>query len=123
MKFDFKKIFAKKNFDEEEYLDQIVSQTDENAQITMGVDVIRYFIDQNGKSKYPTISKVCNFSGEVLPEVGAIIWGPDPTHKFMMPYKVARIDFMEDEADGISTQHRILIVVRPASNDQIVTQY
>ena len=80
-------------------------------------DVIRYFIDQNGKSKYPTISKVCNFSGEVLPEVGAIIWGPDPTHKFMMPYKVARIDFMEDEADGISTQHRILIVVRPASND------
>jgi hypothetical protein len=49
--------------------------------------------------------------------VGAIIWGPDPTHKFMMPYKVARIDFMEDEADGISTQHRILIVVRPASND------
>ena len=59
MKFDFKKIFTKKNFDEEEYLDQIVSQTDENAQITMGVDVIRYFIDQNGKSKYPTISKVC----------------------------------------------------------------
>ena len=87
MKFDFKKIFTKKNFDEEEYLDQIVSQTDENAQIIMSVDVIRYFIDQNGKSKYPTISKVCNFSGEVLPEVGAIIWGPDPTHKFMMPYK------------------------------------
>ena len=55
MKFDFKKVFTKNNFDEEEYLDQIASQTDENAQIAMGVDVIRYFIDQNGKSKYPTI--------------------------------------------------------------------
>ncbi len=40
MKFDFKKIFTKKNFDEEKYLDQIVSQTDENAQITMGLSLI-----------------------------------------------------------------------------------
>lgn len=121
---DIKKFFRKKKFNEEEYLEKIVSQTASiQPQITLGIDVIRYIIDQTGKTKYPTIVKVCNFSGDLLPEIGSIIWGPDQTHKFMIPYKVSRIDFMEDETDGVSTQHRILIVVRPASNDQIVTQY
>ena len=29
---------------------------------------------------YPIIQTICNFNGEILPEIDSIIWAPDITH-------------------------------------------
>lgn len=122
---NLKGVFKKKHFDEEEYIDQVIEENNNVAptEVLKSVDVIKYSYDQQKNAKYPVIIKICSFSGDYLPDINSIIWGPDQTHKFLIPYRVVRLDYMEDESEGVSVQHRIMIVVKNADTDSIMSIY
>ena len=107
--------------DEDEYLDQITNDIkSQSMTIKKTIQVITYVVDLTINKNYPIIQTICNFNGDILPEIDSIIWAPDITHQFLVPYKVLRIDFLEDEENQIQTEHKTLIVVKKVSGNDIL---
>lgn len=104
------------SFDEEEYIQDIEQHNNkiikENS-ATKSKEVIQYL---NNGSMY----KVCNFNGDILPEKNAIIWAPDRARKTLVPYRVIRIDYLEDDEQHAEIVHRTLIVVKPSVYEDIL---
>ena len=109
-------IFRKKKTEleiEEEITREIIAENSQNRKAES--IVIRYKLEED--QVVPTIVKICDFHGNILPSEGSIIWAPDENNTKLLPYKVKRFDFIEDpETDASSFNY---IVVVPAQTNEI----
>ena len=103
---------------EQEIEEEIIKENlQEEEKIT--AIIIEYIIDEN--SEIPKIKKICNFHSELLPEQNSIIWAPNSNQTRLLPYKVLRLDFIEDlDTDA---KNFIYIVVKPALLNDIAVNY
>lgn len=114
----FKK--SESEFDEDEYINDILKNNIaiSDTEINKTIEVIQYKVQDN--TDMPAIIRICSFNGEVLPSIGSIIWAPNYQHTYLIPYRVERIDFLEDEEDYKPVSHKIFIVVIPATINMIL---
>ena len=120
MKF-FNFLSKKKKTDievEQEIEEEIISENIKEQENIKAI-VIEYIISEN--SEIPQIKKICNFHLDLLPEQNSIIWAPNDKQTNLLPYKVIRLDFIEDP--DTDAQNFIFIVVKPATTQDIVLNY
>ena len=79
--------------------------------------IIKYFIED--EETPPKIIKICNFHNEIMPDINSIIWAPNEANTMLVPYKVIRFDFIEDENETLRTF--TYIVVSDARYSDIIT--
>ena len=109
-------IFRKKKTEleiEEEITREIIAENSQNRKVDS--IVIRYKLEED--QVVPSIVKICDFHGNILPSEGSIIWAPDENNTKLLLYKEKRFDFIEDpETDASSFNY---IVVVPAQTNEI----
>ncbi len=92
---------------EEEITNNIIEEETQEQVETVTAIVIKYI--ENDEGEIPEIFKICNFHSEMLPDINSIIWAPDLNKNKLMPYKVIRIDFIEDLDVNIAKFNYIVV--------------
>ena len=85
---------------EEEITKTIIDEDIQEKKDTVTAMVIKYIEKEEGE--IPEIFKICNFHADILPDMNSIIWAPNINKNKLVPYKVIRIDFIEDLDSDIS---------------------
>lgn len=101
---------------EEELTNDIIEENNQETQETVTAIVIKYI--ERDEGEIPEILKICNFHSELFPETNSIIWAPNLKKDKLIPYKVIRVDFIEDlDSDVCKFNY---IVVKDATISDII---
>ena len=109
-------LFRKKKTEleiEEELEKEIISENIKDKKYNSMVIRYKLEVDQ----EIPSIVKICDFHGNILPSENSIIWAPDENNTKLIPYKVVRYDFIEDPETDESLITYIVVV--PAKINEI----
>lgn len=101
---------------EEEITNAIIDEDLQEKQETVTAMVIKYIEKDEGE--IPEIFKICNFHSEMFPDQGSIIWAPNIKRNKLIPYKVIRVDFIEDLDSDVCKYN--YIVVKDATINDII---
>lgn len=92
---------------EDELTEEIIEENiEENKNVT--AIIIKYIINEN--TEIPKMYKICNYHSEIFPDINSIIWAPNNKQDKLLPYKVIRLDFIENQ----DNENIILIIVEDA---------
>jgi hypothetical protein len=93
---------------ENEITEEIIEENIKEESNTTAI-VIKYIIDED--TEIPSMFKICNYHSDMFPEPNSIIWAPNINQTSLLPYKVIRLDFIENP-DNVN---ELLIIVKDAS--------
>jgi hypothetical protein len=102
---------------EEEITNEIIEENIKEEQEEIKAIVIKYKVNDFNE-EVPDIIKICNFHSELIPSEDSIIWAPNKEKTKLIPYKVVRIDYIEDL--NTDAKNFIYIVVKDATINNII---
>lgn len=120
----FKNLFHKESeIEKEEKLENEIIQEAIQAETELKPTaiVIMYAYDDIEDS-VPQIQTICEFHNAMLPDKDSIIWCPNGNMTSLLPYKVIRYDYIEDPNTENNIYKFAYIVVRPATNSDILIE-
>ncbi len=92
---------------ENELTEEIIEENIEESKNITAI-IIKYIINEH--TEIPEMYKICNYHSEIFPNIDSIIWAPNNKQDKLLPYKVIRLDFIENQDD----ENIILIIVEDA---------
>lgn len=101
---------------ENEITDSIIEENIQEQEDTVSAMIITYIEQDEGE--IPKMFKICNFHSDLIPEQNSIIWAPNLNKTKLIPYKVIRMDFIEDLNSDVYKYN--YIVVKEATISDII---
>ena len=112
------KFWKKDNITESELEEIAIQENSKDNEENKVTGIIIQYIQQDGHND-PAMIKLSDFHNDILPQPNSIIWISNK--KNLLPYKVIRYDYIEDE--NIMTSKYVYIVVTNALPEDVLSSY